>query len=309
MKASDTKPFEKGDVLVGATLLNNPNDDHAGDGRIIQYDNSLSPKGELWIEQTQHLIAGLKFDQDGTLWAFEDHNVIKVSPAGTLLEVKNFDNRMFSNVNFAADGSIVLGEHGIEVEIEIPDGMFSTELLRMPNGRIGDGNAYRYDRDGRLLETFNTKVARSMGKFLAVTCSVLSPDEKRLIYVTETGDRVMQYDLVNNRQLDDLVVFEGDDLRKTMVFWLSYTPDERLLLCRGDHVRVVDDQSGELKDQFDLGSSGFAAIHASPDNRHLYAGNFMTGEIVKVDMHTGDIVARADVGVKRSMAGIAEYPG
>ena len=29
-KESNLKPFEKGDVFVGATLLNNPEDDHAG---------------------------------------------------------------------------------------------------------------------------------------------------------------------------------------------------------------------------------------------------------------------------------------
>jgi len=301
------KPFEKGDVLIGATLLNDPDDDHAGDGRIIQYDNNLNQKGELWIEETKHLIMGLKFDIDGTLWAFEHHNVIRVSPTGELLEVKNFADRSFSNINFARDETIILGEHVHETEI--PEGLFSTEPVRMPDGRLGDGNAYRYSRDGQLLETFETKITASMGKILAVTCAVLSPDETRLIYITETGNLVMQYDLVNNQQMDDLLVLEGDDWKQNMVFWLSYTPDNRLLVCRGDHIRAMDDQTGELGDRFELGPFGFAAIHASPDNRHVYGGSFFTGEIVKVDMQTGDIVARANVGVERSTAGIAEYPG
>jgi len=307
VNVSDIKPFEKGDVLVGATVLNNPDDDHAGDGRIIQYDNSLNKKGELWIEETEHLIMGLKFDTDGTLWAFEGHNTIRVSPAGELLEVKNFDNRMFSNVCFPGDGSLILGEHANEVEI--PEGMFTTTLKRMPDGRLGDGNAYRYSRDGQLLETYETKITQSMGKFLGVTCTVLSPDESRLIYVTETGNLVMQYDLVNNKQLDDLLVLEGDDMMKNMVFWLAYTPDQRLLVCRGDHVQVMDDRTGEFKERFELGPFGFAAIAASPDNRHLYGSSFFTGEVVKIDMETGETVARANVGVERSTAGIAEYPG
>ena len=44
MSKSDMKAFEKGDILVGATLLNNPEDDHAGPGRIIQYDSDLNLK-------------------------------------------------------------------------------------------------------------------------------------------------------------------------------------------------------------------------------------------------------------------------
>jgi sugar lactone lactonase YvrE len=304
---SDIQSFEPGDVLVGATVLNNPDDDHAGDGRIIQYDNNLVQKGELWIDATTHLIAGLKFDSDGVLWAFEDHNTIRISPTGEFLEVRNIDDRMFSNVNFVSDGTLILGEHANEVDI--PDGMFKTELVRMPDGRLGDGNAYRYSRDGQLLDTFEAKIARSMGKFLAVTCAVLSPDETRLIYVTETGNLVMQYDLINHRQLDDLMVLDGEDMMQNMVFWLAYTPDGRLLVCRGDHIQVIDDDTGEPGERYELGPFGFAAIAASPDNRHVYGSSFLSGEIVKIDMNAGETVARADVGVQRSTAGIAEYPG
>ena len=62
---STMQPFEKGDVFAGATLLNNPDDDHAGPGRIFQYDSNLNEKGILWVEGTTHLIGGLKFGPDG----------------------------------------------------------------------------------------------------------------------------------------------------------------------------------------------------------------------------------------------------
>ena len=58
---STIKPFAKGDILVGVTLLNRADDDHAGDGRIIQYDSDLNEKGVLWTSGTSHLIAGLRF--------------------------------------------------------------------------------------------------------------------------------------------------------------------------------------------------------------------------------------------------------
>ena len=66
---SDLKPFENGDILAAATILNNPDDDHAGDGRIIQYDSNLNVKGTLWTKNTTHLVQGLKFDKANNLWA------------------------------------------------------------------------------------------------------------------------------------------------------------------------------------------------------------------------------------------------
>ena len=71
---SSLTPFTKGDVFVGATVLNNPDDDHAGDGRIIQFDENLNQKGVLWTQHTTHLVGGLKFDQNQTLWAFDSQD-------------------------------------------------------------------------------------------------------------------------------------------------------------------------------------------------------------------------------------------
>ena len=43
MSSSTFKPYAPGDLFVAATLLDNPNDDHAGQGRILQYGADLSP--------------------------------------------------------------------------------------------------------------------------------------------------------------------------------------------------------------------------------------------------------------------------
>ena len=58
---STLKPFAPGDIFAGATLLNRADDDHAGDGRIIQFDSGLKEKGVLWTQGTTHLIGGLAF--------------------------------------------------------------------------------------------------------------------------------------------------------------------------------------------------------------------------------------------------------
>ena len=96
------KAFEEGDILVGATLLNNPDDDHAGPGRIIQFDSDLNLKGTLWTDNTTHLVGGLKFDSNKDLWAFDSQNcsAIKVNASGEQVDQADFGDRSFSNVNF-----------------------------------------------------------------------------------------------------------------------------------------------------------------------------------------------------------------
>ena len=69
-------------MLIGATLLDNPKDDHAGQGRIIQFDADLNEKGVLWLTGTTHLVYGLGFAPDGTLWAQDPWawTTVRVSP-------------------------------------------------------------------------------------------------------------------------------------------------------------------------------------------------------------------------------------
>ena len=74
------QPFAAGDIFIGCTLLNDPNDDHAGFGRIRQYDKDFNYRGELWTEGGRHLVGGLSFDRNGILWAFNDLSVIHVDP-------------------------------------------------------------------------------------------------------------------------------------------------------------------------------------------------------------------------------------
>ena len=81
---STMKPFDVGDIFLGCTYLNNPNDDHMGDGRILQFDKYWRPKGTLYTEDTRYFIVGCKMGPDGTLWAFDchDHITLQISPEG-----------------------------------------------------------------------------------------------------------------------------------------------------------------------------------------------------------------------------------
>ena len=96
---------------------------------------------------------------------------------------------------------------------------------------------------------------------MAVTHSVLSPDQSRLIYVSETGTRLMQFDLVNGRQLPDLR--RGEDGDRTMMhFDLSLTPDGVLMVCMGNRVDALT-PDGVLLRSYALPGFGWSIIDAS----------------------------------------------
>src|SRR5688500_18535557 len=136
--------------------------------------------------------------------------------------------------------------------------------------------------------------------------SALSPDGATLIYSSETGPRLMRYDLRNDRQLNDLQCFpEGDS---EVFFGVDYGPQGRLDVSRGSRIDVVD-LRGRTTCCYPLDGDGWATLEPSADGRHLYVGNFFTGRLIKLSLECGEEVARADTGVLRSLAGIAEYPG
>ncbi len=304
---STLQPFAPGDVFVGSTVLDNPTDDHAGRGRIIQYDSKLRRKGVLWLPAATHLVGGLKFDPQGRLWAFDsqDFLVLCIGRDGRI-ERRNFGARPFSNVNFAPDGSLYLAEHvagrGIRPEIQVRMG---TSLARMPGtDRLGDGHVWHFDPDGTLIHEYCTQTHGGHAGFLGVTMSALAPDGATLVYCSETGPRLMRYDLRNDRQLNDLQCFpEGE---REMFFGVDFGPQGRLYVSRGSRIDVVDAR-GRSTCCYPLEGEGWAVLEPSADGRHLYVGNFFTGRLIKLNLECGEEVARADTGVLRSLAGIAEY--
>jgi hypothetical protein len=56
-KTSTMKPFAPGDIFPGCTYLCDPDDDHKGDGRILQFDRNRVPKGTLNRELNQRIQA------------------------------------------------------------------------------------------------------------------------------------------------------------------------------------------------------------------------------------------------------------
>jgi len=302
-RQSTLKDFAKGDIFVAATLLNDANDDHAGDGRIIQYDADLNEKGVFWTDAPGHLIGGLNFDAEGALWAFDsqEFRIFRIGDGGTGLPVPDFPKRSFSSVNFGSDGSIYLGEHmrGDEIKVEL-----GTAIPKMPGSdRYGDGHIFRFDANGQQLNEYATETHGGMAGFLGVTMAALAPDERSIVYTTETGPRLMRYDIVNDQQLPDVLSYpEG---QREMFFGMAYNGKGELMITRGNRIDVLDDQA-QVSRSYPLEGFGWACITACASDDYVLTSNFFSGDVAKVDTRNGEVVASVKIGVERSVAGIAE---
>lgn len=312
--SSTLKSFAKGDVFVAATQLNNAEDDHAGRGRILQFGADLSPKGELWLDDTTHLVGGLKFDPHGVLWAFDSHSfvVLNIHQNGRVVRRREFGARSYSHVNFAADGTLLLAEHvvGESIKPEVQARM-KTKIPFMPGTqRFGDGHVFRFTADGKLIKEYGTQTHGGMGGFLGVTMSALSPDQQTLLYCSETGPRLMRYDLVNDRQLPDLQSFTPPypPGPPPMFFGMAYGEDGTLYVLRGASIHIVD-ASGATTRQIPLEGFGWATIVLCADGRHALVSSFFSGEVAKIDLTSGAKVGSIATQAPKAVAGLAEFRG
>ena len=308
-RASSFQPFVRGDIFVAATIMDHPTDDHMGTGRIFQYDAELNLKGTLYTQGTTHKIGGLNFAPDGTLWAFAQGqpSVVEIGADGVQKPLRRFSNRSLSSVTFGADGSLYFGEHLQGRNTTIPT---NTTVFNLLPGRdvIGDGNIFRFSAQAEPLQEFHTDTHGGVVGIHGVTSTVLTDDDTRMVYVSETGDRVMQYDLAEDRQLPDLRVFDDDD-NVFMVLTLMPMPDGSLLISTGNGLVVLDKDSGETLRYYDMGTPGWAASGPTVDGEGIIVGNFFTGEVVIIDRESGEVVRSGNIGQRNSLSGVAQYPG
>lgn len=306
---STMRPFEPGDIFVAATVMNDPNDDHAGIGRVIQYDADLKPKGVLWLKGSTHKVGGLTFGPDGTLWSMAQLTpaVMEIGPDGVQKPVRKFSDHKYSSITFGRDGSLYFCDHMIGKQTGHP--AVTTKFKLLPGQDvIGNGHIFRHAPDGRLLKEYNNEVHGGSFGFLACTSTVLTDDDRRMIYVSETGNRVMQYDLVNDRQLPDLAKFEGDP-RVPMVLVMNANATGPLFISTANGFITMDRKTGQVLRHYPLQGMGWAAVNPSPDGQFAFIGNFFTGDVVKVRLEDGAVVARNNIGQRESLSGVAQYAG
>lgn len=306
---AETKPatlaFARGDVVVGCTVLNDPKDDHRGRGRILHYDADLRLKSTIWLDDTTHIVQGLKFSPDRTLWAFDSfaYKIARFAPDGRRLADFKAPLRPFGHITFAEDGRFFLGENFVGEKSRVPLG---TTLPFIPGARrFGDGHLFEFSRAGKLIREHPTPVHGGMGGFQGLTSSTIAPDGRTLIYTSESGPRIMRWDLVAQKSLPDLLI--APETAGRIFFDVRFDEAGRLLVVNGRGIDAVDD-AGRLIRTYSFGSFGWASL-GTPRGGYVYASNFFSGELACLDLASGEIVARAQTGIRKSASGIDSFPG
>ena len=300
-------PFAAGDVVVGCTLLNDPKDDHRGRGRILHYDRDLKLKNTIWLDDTTHIVQGLRFGPDRTLWAFDAfaYRIARFAPDGR--RIKDFTQapaRSFAHVTFHPDGRFFLGENFVGEKSRVP---LRTTLPFMPGTkRLGDGHLFEFSAKGKLLREHATRVHGGMGGFQGLNSSAITPDGQSIVYTSESGPKVFRWDLGARRQLPN--VLDHEDNKGQFYFDLCFDRAQRLLVMAGTRIDAID-LTGRLLRSYPLPKFGWASMSEPLADTHLYATNFFTGDILKLDLVSGAVLAQANTGVLKSVSGVAEFPG
>jgi len=166
------------------------------------------------------------------------------------------------------------------------DGSLLEPLPFMPRARIG---SVQFLPDGRFCAGMT-----------------LAADGQTLIYVSETGRRVMRYDLAARRQLDDLLVLGADDPRGT--YGLACTPDGRVLMATGNGAAMFAADGSQLKTYDIPERRGWSRLQLSQDPTRFWLSNFFEGILQQRDVETGALLREHDIGRKFSLCGLAEVP-
>lgn len=310
-KLSTMKPFAPGDVFLGCTYLNHPTDDHAGEGRILQFDRNLVPKGTLYTEGTSHLVINLSFAPDGTLWAFDPFArvVVRVTPDGRqVLPNHDFGQRGWGSAVFGPDGSVYLCEY---LKGSRP---YQGGVMRLLPGTdvVGYGRIQKRDATLAVVTEYDNETAPSLTGFHGVTHSAMHPSGRFITYITDLGMRVLRFDVVAGRQMPDLVAYPGGpEYARKWTTGVAYLSDGTLLLLRGSFIDLIDESGRSLR-TVPLDEYGYAMIRTCADERYALATNIFTGVMSRVDLREGRIVGQIDTGFAkphRSLAGVAEYRG
>jgi hypothetical protein len=309
VKASTLKPFAPGDIFLGCTyLMNVPGDDHAGEGRILQFDRNMVPKGTLYTAGTTHLVVNLRFGPDGVLWAFDPFArvVVRVGTDGGQLPAVDFGDRGWGSVNFGRDGCLYLCEY-LKGDQPYRGGAMRT----LPGtGAVGYGRIARFDATFAKLAELDNETDPSLTGFHGVTHSAMHPDGRTLAYMTDLGHRVLAIDVIDGRQLAPLVTLTpGKELNRRWLTGVAWRGDGTLLALRGSFIEPYGADGNALR-AIELDEYGYAMITASSDERHAFVTNIFTGVMSKVDLDAGRIVGQIDTGQRkpqRSLAGVAEY--
>jgi len=306
---STMQPFAKSDVFVGATLLNNPQDDHDGLGRILQYDAELIEKGALWVTGTTHVLGGLTFAPDGTLWAFDNLGwfALTVGRDGKQKWTKRFLDRVIGKVQFLASEHFLFTEY-FKGEVQTETLTTRHQTLSDHPGQLGVGQIYEFDVKDKLVRTYTPDVHGAMSRSMAITHAILASDGKTLIYTSETGPRLMRFDVAAAKPPPDLKTPPPSQGGPPAMFLDVACTGTKIFLPLGNKLAVVDEKSGQDLASFPLPAFGWAVIIAFFDGAFAYVANWFTGDVAKISLADGASLAQTKISPK-CISAIAQFAG
>ena len=228
---------------------------------------------------------------------------------------------------FKRNGDFYFGEYFIGNNL-----YHGTDCKKIPGtDLLGNGNIHYYSKDWEFIEEYEVDNCVELSGFKGVTHSSLHPSEEYMTYTTETGKRLMRYNLVDKCQMSDLVeIIEGTLYDLNWFITPHYLKDGTLLVSRGTSLDIYD-EAGNLLDNIHIGDYGYAQLTTDAEDRFCYAANVWTGEVTKLDLRSGTVVNTIEINnsdlalewqqmqnspdykgpraPRRAVAGIAQFQG
>ena len=286
--------FTHADLLIAASDVPEGVDlrNLHGPGRILHFDRQFRLKRVL-PTGTDGLVIAVGVDPlQGDLYAADARarSIVRFNVNGRPIALAHpLPALKFGSLRFAKSGICYLGVHNSLGENKPP-----AESLARWDPHSGELTLWPAAVDGGKLG------------FHCVSHISLDPSQRMLRYVSENGRRVMQFDVVAGRQLDDFLVLDEDDERGT--FGLDHLADGRLLMATGNGVSLFSGAGRELHRYDVTDRRGWSRVTVSRDQGSFFLNNFLDGTIEQRNVADGIVLRSHNIGKKNALCGIDQYP-
>ena len=288
--------FSSGDILCAASDIDDREIDlrnHKGPGRVLHFDAGFKLKGELWTGQIGLLVGLAQDPADGTVYGADPTGrmAFRFDADGVCTRIEGLPDRPWGTVAFAPDGAAYLGVH--------------SQRGPAPDDAYGGAKLMRFDpATGAVLKAFPIETDGGRSGWHGLTSVAFEDGGRVAVYCSEAGRRVLRYDLVDDRQLDDAWVFaEADAFR---AYSVAVLPDGRLMIAAGSACLIVAD--GRIAAQWPAEPpKGWTRVTPSLDGETVFFNNFLEGVIERRSLETGAVLRRHDIGRKCVLCGVVEF--
>lgn len=286
--------FLPGDILIAASDVPADVDlrNLHGPGRILHFDEMFNLKRVL-ATATDGLVIGIAVDPiSGDVYATDARakQVVRFAAHGPARALPvPLPSHKFGALTFSQAGDCWLGIHNL-----LGESGPAEELLWRLQPSTGDVEKWRVDFDGGKL------------KFHRISFLALNQSEGRLLYTSENGRRVLQFNIADGCQQDDFLQLDPADPRGT--FAVDQLADGRVIMATGLGASLFDSNGRELIRYPVDERRGWSRVKLSEDQETFFVNNFLEGIIERRQVSDGAVVARHDILHKNALCGIVEYP-